>query len=80
VAAPSANRFGRVSPTTAAHVLDEFGDRSPLILDGGACAVGIGVACVTCGDGCVPGGTADFICALASPIAKKPTTAVAAKT
>lgn len=41
IAAPSANQFGRVSPTTAAHVAAEFGDRSPLILDGGPCQVGI---------------------------------------
>lgn len=44
VAAPSANRFGRVSPTTAAHVAEEFadlGDAQLLILDGGACPVGI---------------------------------------
>lgn len=41
IAAPSANRFGRVSPTTAAHVLAEFGDQSPLVLDGGPCAVGL---------------------------------------
>jgi L-threonylcarbamoyladenylate synthase len=53
VAAPSANRYGHVSPTTAAHVCGEFGARvvspgedaaerqSILILDGGACAVGI---------------------------------------
>ena len=41
IAAPSANRFGRVSPTTAEHVADEFAANSPLILDGGACAVGI---------------------------------------
>ena len=41
LAAPSANRFGRISPTTAAHVRDEFGDRVPLILDGGECEVGI---------------------------------------
>lgn len=40
VAAPSANRFGRVSPTTAAHVQDEFGE-SLLILDGGPCEGGI---------------------------------------
>ena len=44
VAAPSANRFGRVSPTTAQHVVNEFdalsGDEL-LVLDGGACAVGI---------------------------------------
>ena len=37
---PSANRFGRVSPTTAAHVQAEFGD-SLLVLDGGPCDVGI---------------------------------------
>lgn len=40
VAAPSANRFGRVSPTTAMHVQEEFGDRV-FTLDGGACTVGI---------------------------------------
>jgi L-threonylcarbamoyladenylate synthase len=41
IAAPSANRSGRVSPTTAAHVRDELGDRIAAILDGGACRVGI---------------------------------------
>lgn len=41
IAAPSANRSGRVSPTTAAHVLSEFGDRVALILDDGACSVGV---------------------------------------
>jgi L-threonylcarbamoyladenylate synthase len=44
VAAPSANRFGRVSPTTAQHVLNEFDALSGdalLVLDGGACEVGI---------------------------------------
>lgn len=40
VAAPSANRFGRVSPTCAAHVLQEFGS-DLWVLDGGACALGI---------------------------------------
>jgi L-threonylcarbamoyladenylate synthase len=40
IAAPSANRFGRVSPTTAQHVRDEFGPDLPVI-DGGACDVGI---------------------------------------
>ncbi len=39
--APSANRFGRVSPTTAAHVRDELGAAVDLILDGGPCAVGV---------------------------------------
>ena len=41
VAAPSANRFGRVSATTAAHVRQEFGDAVDLVLDGGASDVGI---------------------------------------
>lgn len=41
VAAPSANRFGRVSPTTAKHVRDELGDDVELVLEGGACRVGV---------------------------------------
>lgn len=41
LAAPSANRFGRISPTTAAHVRAEFGTDAPPTLDGGACPVGI---------------------------------------
>jgi L-threonylcarbamoyladenylate synthase len=41
LAAPSANRFGRVSPTTAQHVLDELEERIPLIIDGGSTAHGI---------------------------------------
>ncbi len=41
VAAPSANRFGRISPTCAEHVLSELGGRIPLVLDGGPCAHGI---------------------------------------
>jgi L-threonylcarbamoyladenylate synthase len=41
IAAPSANRFGRVSPTTAQHVRDELGDAVDMVLDGGACEVGI---------------------------------------
>ena len=47
VSAPSANKFGRVSPTTAAHVATEFGD-DLLVLDGGACAVGIESTIVDC--------------------------------
>ncbi|MGH8821894.1 MAG: L-threonylcarbamoyladenylate synthase, partial [Rhodoferax sp.] len=50
VAGPSANRFGRVSPTTAAHVQQEFGD-ALLILDGGACVVGIESTIVDCSRG-----------------------------
>lgn len=41
LAAPSANRFGHVSPTTAQHVRDEFGDAVPIVLDGGPCSIGI---------------------------------------
>jgi len=41
IAAPSANRFGRLSPTTAAHVHEELGDAVEMILDGGPCAIGI---------------------------------------
>lgn len=41
VAAPSANLFGRISPTTAQHVADQLGDRIDYILDGGPCAVGV---------------------------------------
>lgn len=41
LAAPSANRYGRVSPTRAQHVREELGDRVDLVLDGGACDVGI---------------------------------------
>ena len=41
LAAPSANRFGRISPTSAAHVRDEFGEAVPIVLDGGDCEVGI---------------------------------------
>jgi L-threonylcarbamoyladenylate synthase len=48
IAAPSANRFGRISPTTAAHVEDEFGDIKLLVLDGGATRLGIESAIVDC--------------------------------
>lgn len=41
IAAPSANRSGTVSPTTAQHVLESLGGRIPLILAGGRCAVGL---------------------------------------
>jgi L-threonylcarbamoyladenylate synthase len=39
--APSANKFGRLSPTSAADVRAEFGDELALVLDGGSCKVGI---------------------------------------
>ena len=51
VAAPSANRFGQVSPTTAAAVIDEIGeylDSTDQIIDGGACAVGVESTIINC--------------------------------
>ena len=51
VAAPSANRFGHVSPTTAAAVIEELGDylsKDDLVLDGGACAVGVESTIIDC--------------------------------
>ena len=47
VAAPSANRFGRISPTRAAHVRDEFGEQQA-VLDGGDCPLGIESSIVDC--------------------------------
>ena len=41
IAAPSANRSGEVSPTRAEHVAQSLGTRAPMILDGGACLVGV---------------------------------------
>ena len=54
VAAPSANRFGHVSPTTAAAVIEELGEflsKDDLILDGGACAVGVESTIIDCTSG-----------------------------
>lgn len=51
IAAPSANRFGHVSPTTAAAVIDELGEyleSDDLVLDGGACAVGVESTIIDC--------------------------------
>ncbi len=52
LAAPSANRFGRISPTTAVHVRAEFDESVlPIILDGGPCEVGIESTIVDCSGG-----------------------------
>jgi L-threonylcarbamoyladenylate synthase len=51
IAAPSANRFGRVSPTTAQHVLDDIGallTEEDVILDGGPCSIGVESTIVDC--------------------------------
>ncbi len=51
IAAPSANRYGRISPTRATDVRAELGDQVALVLDGGDCAVGIESTIVACLDG-----------------------------
>ena len=52
LAAPSANRFGAVSPTSAAHVMDDLGDvldpARDVVLDGGASPVGVESTIVDC--------------------------------
>jgi L-threonylcarbamoyladenylate synthase len=53
LAAPSANRFGRISPTDAAAVRLELGDAVPLILDGGPCAVGLESTVLEVSDGTI---------------------------
>ena len=54
IAAPSANRFGAVSPTTAAHVRASLGDDVDLVLDGGPCAVGVESTIVDLSDPALP--------------------------
>lgn len=48
LAAPSANRFGKVSPTTAAHVVADLGSQVDYVLDGGSCPVGVESTIVDC--------------------------------
>jgi L-threonylcarbamoyladenylate synthase len=51
LAAPSANRFGRISPTTAAHVREDFGSALPLVLEGGSSEIGLESTIVDLSDG-----------------------------
>jgi L-threonylcarbamoyladenylate synthase len=53
VVAPSANRFGQVSPTSAKHVINDLGESVDLVLDGGPCAIGIESTIVECTDSSV---------------------------
>ncbi|MEI8022634.1 MAG: L-threonylcarbamoyladenylate synthase [Actinomycetota bacterium] len=46
--APSANRFGKVSPTCAKHVVDDLGDDVSLVLDGGICDIGVESTIIDC--------------------------------
>jgi len=48
IVAPSANRFGKVSPTSARHVAEDFGSEISVILDGGECAIGVESTIVDC--------------------------------
>ena len=48
VVAPSANRFGQVSPTSAQHVINDLGESVDLVLDGGPCTIGIESTIVEC--------------------------------
>ena len=73
VAAPSANRSGGISPTTAAHVAASLGDAVPLILDDGACPAGVESTIVTDGEVLRPGPvTAEMIAAVLGDIASAP--------
>ncbi|GAA1966183.1 L-threonylcarbamoyladenylate synthase [Catenulispora subtropica] len=82
VAAPSANRFGSVSPTTAAHVRTELGTAVGLVLDGGPCQVGVESTIVDAtGDSLSilrPGGVTreDLEAVLGSPLAVPETSGV----
>jgi L-threonylcarbamoyladenylate synthase len=48
IVAPSANRFGKVSPTSPQHVVDDLGDDVDYVLDGGACSIGVESTIVEC--------------------------------
>ncbi len=74
IAAPSANRFGRVSPTRAEHVVAQLDGRIGIVLDGGPCRVGIESTVVLLADGAAgllrPGGTpTEVIEGLIGPLA-----------
>ncbi|SFH56649.1 L-threonylcarbamoyladenylate synthase [Planctomicrobium piriforme] len=77
IAAPSANPFGRISPTTAQHVLDFLSEEIDMVLDGGACVVGVESTVLECSaDGSVrllrPGGlTIEEIEACIGPLAAR---------
>ena len=66
VAAPSANRSGKPSPTTAKHVLEDMDGRIDMIIDGGECSIGLESTIVSIGENCLtilrPGGvTAEML-------------------
>jgi L-threonylcarbamoyladenylate synthase len=81
VAAPSANRSGRISPTSAQHVMDDLGGRIAAVLDSGPCAVGLESTVLDLSEGAPvllrPGGIAvQAIEAVAGPVGRAPTAAM----
>lgn len=48
IVAPSANKSGRISPTTANHIIEDYGSQAPFILDGGPCQVGVESTVLLC--------------------------------
>jgi L-threonylcarbamoyladenylate synthase len=84
VAAPSANKFGRVSPTEAAHVLADLGSEVDFVLDGGPCEVGLESTIVDLSSGTAvilrPGGVSqeEIEAALGKPVPVQPASTVRA--
>lgn len=77
VAAPSANKFGKVSPTTAEHVLNDLGSEVDYILDGGPCSVGLESTIVDCSANIIqilrPGGISRELISQVVPVAEQVT-------
>jgi len=77
VAAPSANKFGKVSPTTAEHVLADLGSEVDYILDGGPCSIGLESTIVDCSANTIqilrPGGISRELVSQVVPVAEQMT-------
>lgn len=77
VAAPSANKFGKVSPTTAEHVLNDLGSEVDYILDGGPCSIGLESTIVDCSANIIqilrPGGISRELVSQVVPVAEQMT-------
>jgi L-threonylcarbamoyladenylate synthase len=77
IAAPSANKFGKVSPTTAEHVLADLGSEVDYILDGGPCSIGLESTIVDCSANSIqilrPGGISRELISQVLPISEQTT-------
>lgn len=77
IAAPSANKFGKVSPTTAEHVLADLGSQVDYILDGGPCSIGLESTIVDCSANIIqilrPGGISRELISQVVPVAEQVT-------